>query len=177
DLDPANPEPYIFMGKIEMAAPTPLPCVEAKLARFVQERPDSSLANYLYAMTLWKQQEHATNKPDSQQVESLLTKAVSLDSKSFDGYLQLGILAASQRDYEKAIQLYTKAIDVNPQLGEAHYRLGVAYDRLGKRERAQQEFQLHDEIEKRQAAAVERERKEVKQFVVVQGQPAHSVAQ
>jgi len=177
DLDPANPEPYIFMGKIEMAAPTPLPCVEAKLARFVQEKPDSSLANYLYAMALWKQQEHATNRPDLQQVESLLTKAVSIDSKCFDGYLQLGILAASQRDYQKAIQLYTKAIDVNPQLGEAHYRLGVAYDRLGEREKAQQEFQLHDEIEKRQAAAVERERKEVKQFVVVQGQPAHSVAQ
>jgi tetratricopeptide (TPR) repeat protein len=177
DLDPANPEPYIFMGKIEMAAPTPLPCVEAKLARFVQEKPDSSLANYLYAMALWKQREHATNKPALQQVESLLTKAVSLDSKCFDGYLQLGILAASQRDYEKAIQLYTKAIDVNPQLGEAHYRLGVAYDRLGEREKAQQEFQLHDEIEKRQAAAVERERKEVKQFVVVQGQPAHSVVQ
>lgn len=177
ELDPANPEPYIFMGKIEMAAPAPLPCVEAKLARFVQQRPDSSLANYLYAMALWKQQEHAANKPDLQQVEALLTKAVSLDSQCFDGYLQLGILAASRRDYEKAIQLYTKAIDVNPRLGEAHYRLGVAYDRLGEREKAQQEFQLHDEIEKRQAAAVERERQEVKQFVVVQGQPAHSVAQ
>jgi tetratricopeptide (TPR) repeat protein len=177
DLDPANPEPYIFMGKVELAGPTPLPCVESKLARFVQETPDSSLANYLYAMALWKQQEHATSKPALQQVESLLTKAVSLDSKCFDGYLQLGILAASQRDYQKAIQLYTNAIDVNPQLGEAHYRLGVAYDRLGEREKAQQEFQLHDEIEKRQAVAVERERREVKQFVVVQGQPAHSVAQ
>jgi Flp pilus assembly protein TadD len=77
----------------------------------------------------------------------------------------------------KAIQLYTKAIEVDPQLGEAHYRLGVAYDRLGQREKAQQEFQLHSEIEKRQAAAVERERREIKQFVVVQGQPATSVVQ
>jgi Flp pilus assembly protein TadD len=165
------------MGKVQMAAPAPLPCVEAKLARFVQQNPDSSVANYLYAMAIWKQQEHATNKPALQQVEALLTKAVSLDSKCFDGYLQLGILAAVQRDYQKAIQLYTKAVDVEPQLGEAHYRLGVAYDRIGEREKAQQEFQFHDEIEKRQAAAVERERREVKQFVVVQGQPAHSVTQ
>jgi tetratricopeptide (TPR) repeat protein len=177
DLDPANPEPYIFMGKVEMAAPTPLPCVEAKLARFAQGKPDNSLANYLYAMAIWKRQGLSANKIATQHVEGLLSKAVSLDPKCFDGYLQLGILAASQRDYEKAIQFYTKAIEANPQLGEAHYRLGVAYDRLGQREKAQQEFQLHDEIEKRQAAAVERERREIKQFVVVQGQPAASVAQ
>jgi tetratricopeptide (TPR) repeat protein len=177
DLDPANPEPYIFMGKVEMGAPTPLPCIEAKLALFAQEKPDNSLANYLYAMAISKRQELSANKPVRQQVEDLLSKAVSLDPKCFDGYLQLGILAASQHDYEKAIQLYTKAIEVDPQLGEAHYRLGVAYDRLGQREKAQQEFQLHSEIEKRQAAAVERERREIKQFVVVQGQPATSVVQ
>jgi tetratricopeptide (TPR) repeat protein len=177
DLDPVNPEPYIFMGKVEMAAPTPLPCIEAKLARFAQEKPDSSLANYLYAMAISKRQALSANKTVTQQVEDLLSKAVSLDPKCFDGYLQLGILAASQHDYEKAIQLYTKALEVDPQLGEAHYRLGVAYDRLGQREKARQEFQFHDEIEKRQAAAVERERREIKQFVVVQGQPATSVAQ
>lgn len=177
DLDPTNPEPYIFMGKVEMAAPTPLPCVEAKLARFAQEKPDNSLANYLYAMAISKRQELSANKPATQQVEDLLSRAVSLDPKCFDGYLQLGILAASQHDYEKATQLYRKAIEVNSQLGEAHYRLGVAYDRLGQQEKAQQEFQLHDEIEKRQAAAIERERREIKQFVVVQGQPATSVAQ
>jgi hypothetical protein len=57
-------------------------------------------------------------------------------------------------------------------LGEAHYRLGVAYDRIGQPEKAKQEFQLHDEIERVQAAAVERQRREVKQFqVVLQGQP------
>jgi tetratricopeptide (TPR) repeat protein len=177
DLDPANPEPYIFMGKVEMAAPTPLPCVEAKLARFAQQQPDNSLANYLYAMAISKRQTLSASKTGTQQVEGLLSKAVSLDPKCFDGYLQLGILAASQHDYEKAIQLYTKAIEANSQLGEAHYRLGVAYDRLGQREKAQQEFQFHDEIEKRRAAAVERERREIKQFVVVQGQPATSVAQ
>jgi tetratricopeptide (TPR) repeat protein len=177
DLDPANPEPYIFMGKVEMAAPTPLPCIEAKLARFAEKNPDNSLANYLYAMAISKRQTLSANKIATQQVEGLLSKAVSLDPKCFDGYLQLGILAASQHDYEKAIQLYTKALEIDPQLGEAHYRLGVAYDRLGRREKAQQEFQLHDEIEKRQAAAVERERREIKQFVVVQGQPASSVTQ
>jgi Flp pilus assembly protein TadD len=177
DLDPANPEPYIFMGKIEIAAPAPLPCIEPKLARHLKENPDNSLANYFYAMAIWKQQQLSANKITLQQVEALLTKAVSLDAQCFDGYLQLGILAASQRDYDKAIQLYSKAIDVHPQLAEAHYRLGVAYDRLGQQENARREYQLHDQIQKRQAATVEQQRRDVKQFVVVQGQPAKSVTQ
>jgi Flp pilus assembly protein TadD len=168
DLHPTDPEPYLFMGKVELAAPTPLPCIEPKLAQFVQRNPDNSLANYFYAMALLKRQEHSADKAALEQVKTLLTKAVSLDAKCSDGYLQLGILAASQHDYEKAIQLYGKAIDADPQSGEAHYRLGVAYDHAGEREKAAQEFQLHDEIEKRQAAAIERERRDVKQFVVEQ---------
>ena len=172
DLDPANAEPYLFMGKIEMAAPTPLPCIAPKLAQFVERNPDNSLANYFYAMALWKQQGHAADKAALAQVETLLTKAVSLDAKCSDGYLQLGILAASEHDYEKAIGLYGKAIEADPQSGEAHYRLGVAYDHVGEREKAAREFQLHDEIDKRQAAAIEQERRDVKQFVVVQAPPA-----
>jgi tetratricopeptide (TPR) repeat protein len=177
DLNSADTEPYIFLGEIQMAAPTQLPCVEQKLARFVQEQPGNSLANYFYAMAIWKRQQLPADQRELQQVEALLTKAVTIDAKCGDGYLQLGILYSSQRDFEKAISFYKKAIEANPLLGEAHYRLGVAYDRTGEPAKAKQEFQMHDEIEKQQAAAVEEQRREVKQFLVVlQGQPAHPLA-
>jgi tetratricopeptide (TPR) repeat protein len=177
DLNPADPEPYIFMGKIEMAAPNPLPCVEQKLARFVQLQPGSSVANYLYAMAIWKGQAQPADPLALQQVETLLTRAVTIDAKCGEAYLQLGILYYSQRNLEKAIGYYTKAIEVNPQLDEAHYRLGVAYDRIGEPAKARQEFQLHDEIKKLQAAAIEQQRRDVKQFlVVVPGQPAYPLA-
>ena len=172
DLNPAELEPYTFIGKVELVAPTPLPCVEQKLARFVQLQPENALANYLYAMAILKRQQQPADPQALQQVETLLTKAVTIDPKCGDAYLQLGILSSSRRDLQKAIGFYTKAIDANPQLGDAHYRLGVAYDRVGETAKARQEFQLHDEIEKQQAAAIESQRREVKQFLVVlQGQP------
>jgi tetratricopeptide (TPR) repeat protein len=178
DLNPAATEPYVFMGKIQIAAPTQLPCIEQKLARFVREQPENPLANYLYAMTIWKRQEQPADQQALQQVEALLTKAVTIDPNCVDAYLQLGILYSSQRNYEKAIGFYTRAIQANPQLGEAHYRLGVAYDRTGQSAKAKSEFLLHDEIEKKQADAVERQRREIKQFLVVlQGQPTHSPTQ
>jgi tetratricopeptide (TPR) repeat protein len=172
DLNPSDPEPYSFMGRIEMASPKPLACIEPRLARFVQAQPENSLGNYFYAMAIWKRQEQPADPKAEHQVETLLTKAVAIDPKCSDAYLQLGILHFSQHQPEKAIEFYTKAIQSDPQLGEAHYRLGVAYDRMGLPEKAAQEFKLHDEIEKLQAAAVERQRREVKQFLVVlEGQP------
>jgi tetratricopeptide (TPR) repeat protein len=172
DLNPADPEPYIFMGKIQMAAPNPLACIEQKLARFVQDQPANAIANYLYAMAVLKRQQQSADKQAMQQAEALLTKAVTIDPKCADAYLQLGILAASQHQIEKAIDYYTRAIAANPQLGEAHYRLGVAYDKTGQSAKATQEFQLHDEIKKQQDEAIERQRREVKQFLVVLPQPA-----
>jgi tetratricopeptide (TPR) repeat protein len=178
DLNPAEAEPYIFMGKIEMAAPNPLACVEQKLARFAQQQPGNSLANYLYAMAILKRQEQLPNTQMMAQAEALLTKAVTIDPQYADAYLQLGILSFSRRNLDQAIGYYTKAIEANPQLGEAHYRLGVTYDRIGQPEKAKLEFQLHDEIKKREADEVERQRREVKQFLVVApGKPGYPPAQ
>jgi tetratricopeptide (TPR) repeat protein len=173
DLNPSDPEPYSFMGRIEVASPKPLDCIEPRLARFVQAQPENSLGNYFHAMAIWKRQQQPADPKAARQVEALLTKAVDIDPKCADAYLQLGVLSFSQHQSEKAIGFYTRAIQSDPELGEAHYRLGVAYDRIGSPEKAAQEFKLHDEIEKRQAAAVEQQRREVKQFLVVlEGRPA-----
>jgi tetratricopeptide (TPR) repeat protein len=169
DLNPADPQPYLFLGKIEIAAPAPLPCAEEKLARFAREQPSNAYANYLYAMALWKRQEvvgQAKNTETTAHAEKLLTNAVAADHACYEAYLQLGIIYADGHDYTKAIGFYEKALAIDPKLSEAHYRLGVAYDRAGERDKAKIEFQLHAELEKEQAAAVEKQRSEVKQFVV-----------
>ena len=167
DLNPDDAEPYSFMGRIEMAAPAPLPCVEERLGRFARLEPRSSEANYLYAMAIWKRQGPMPSSDAEEQVRALLMKAVTLDAKCSDGYLQLGNLDASLKRYPAAIGSYKKAIEANPDLSEAHYRLAMAYERVGDQGSAQAEFRRHDEIEKKQAAEVNRQRREIKQFVVV----------
>jgi tetratricopeptide (TPR) repeat protein len=175
DRDPANTEPYLFMGKIGMVTPTSSPCLEEKLARFVREQPENSEASYLYAMTILKRQEQTPDSAALAQAEGLLMNAVKYDSKCADGYLQLGIMQSSRHSFDRAIAYYTKAIDANPQLADAHYRLGVAYDRTGKRDKAEAEFRVHDELVKNQSDAVEAQRREVKQFLVVlNGKPGSS---
>jgi tetratricopeptide (TPR) repeat protein len=167
DLNPDSAEPYMFMGKIEIAAPNPLPCVVEKLARFQKLQPTNPLANYYYAMALKKEQGHDSDPRVMEQVKELLTKAVTLDPKCADGYLELGNLSAGDKQWEQAIGHYLNAIQADPELSDAHYRLGVAYQRTGDQVRAREQFKLHDEIASRQAAEIQRQREAVKQFLVV----------
>lgn len=166
DLNPSNREPYIFMGKIDLASPNSLACIEPRLARFAQLQPNEALACYLYAMAIWKQHGQPLDEATDLKVRGLLTKAVTIDPNCGDAYLQLGNLEATKQNYPAAVDFYKKAIDANSELNEAHYRLAIAYDRVGDQAKARQEFLLHDEIEQRQAAAVDRQRREIKQFVV-----------
>jgi len=158
-----------------MVAPNPLACVGQRLARFVELQPGNSLANYYDAMAIWKGQAQPADQQVLQQVETLLNNAVTIDAKCGEAYLQLGILYYSRRNFEKAIDYYTKAIAAEPELVDAHYRLAVAYDRIGETAKARQQFQLHDEVKKQQAAEIERQRREVKQFLVG-GQPTYPAA-
>ena len=102
-----------------------------------------------------------------QQAEALLEKAVAIDPQLGEAYLQLGILYSAWGDFEQAIRAYKQAIEVSPHLSEAHYRLGLAYKRIGEESKAQQEFQAHEQIEKTEAAAIERQRRELQQFLII----------
>ena len=164
DLAPREVETYKLMAGIELASPTRLPCIEERVARFQGMRPERADADYLYAMTLLK----SAGEVDRARVRSLLTSAVQLDPGLAEAQLELGKMAFAEHQYPLAIRLYRLAIVADPKLGEAHYRLAAAYDKVGEGERAKQEFKIHDEIAQSDAAQVEEERRQIKQFLVTQ---------
>jgi len=182
DLAPDNPAPYLFLGRMQSVETTPSEGSVERLRRFVQLQPDNALANYYYAVGLWKQSAGSvdSNNERSARVESLLQKAVRLDPKLGTAYLQLGILYSQRADFSRAISAYQKAIEVNPEevtreeatpainetLEEAHYRLAQAYLRTGDKPRAQEQLQLHDRLAKQTKDDTERARREIQQFVI-----------
>jgi tetratricopeptide (TPR) repeat protein len=192
DLTPGNPTPYIFLGKMQSVETTPPEASAERLARFAKLRPDNALANYYYAISLWKQSlEHSGEQggnvadnvrhtqPESERsarVESLLLKAVHLDPKLAAAHLQLGILYSQRGEFSRAISAYRKAIEVSPEeassesdesLAEAHYRLAQAYQRSGDKARAQEELKLHVELSKKLKEDTEREQRQVQEFVIL----------
>lgn len=175
DLKPADPAPYFFLGKMEKAAPENLPCSEEKLARFVADQPGNALGNYYYGLILWKRAKGSENQAELARVRIFLEKAVSLDPRLGEAYLQLGILEAESGEFVGAVGAYQKAIAVAPQLGEAHYRLSLAYQRIGDEAKAHREMQTYKQIEKADADALERQERELRQFLIIlKDQPAGS---
>ena len=171
DLQPADPTPYLFLGKMEKAAPDSLPCVEQKLARFTHDQPGNALGSYYYAVVLWKQSRGAgegpENSPAVQQAEALLQMAVTADPKLDAAFVQLGILYDAQGNPTQAIDAYKKAVEANPQSTEAHYRLALDYKRTGEDERSEKELQRYKQADKSETAAIEQQRREIRQFLVI----------
>lgn len=175
DLKPEFTTAYLFLGKMEVTLPTAFSCSEQKLASYVQFRPENALANYYYAMAVLKRGRESKSSADSQQAETLLKKSVAIDPKLGEAYLQLGILYAAQGSSEQAIAAFNKAVEVTPGLGEAHYRLSQLYKRAGDKARSDQEIQLYKQVEKNEAEEVERQRREIQQFLIIlKDQPAVS---
>jgi tetratricopeptide (TPR) repeat protein len=183
DLAPDNPTPYLFLGKMQSVEGAPSQESVERLGRFAQRQPDNALANYYYAVSLWKQSANAVDtgrendrdKEQSTRVESLLQKAVHLNPKLGAAYLQLGILYSQRKDFSRAISAYQKAIAVgleesSPEGDEtlevAHYRLAQAYLRTGNKTKAQEELKLHDRLAKKTKEHAEREHREIQQFVI-----------
>jgi tetratricopeptide (TPR) repeat protein len=166
DLDPSDPNPYLLMGRMQAVDSMQSECIVERLARFVRLEPENAVANYTYALSLFRERRKAPEDAQtSARVESLLQKAVHLDPKLGPAYLQLGILYSERGDLPNAIAAYQKAIEVNPGLEEAHFRLAQAYNRTGEKSKAQAELQLYDQLSKQTAEQVERERHEIRQFV------------
>jgi tetratricopeptide (TPR) repeat protein len=172
DLNPNDSGPYLFLGKIQSVETAPSECSVEKLARFVKLQPQSALANYYYAVSVWKRRKGADDPETSARVESQLKQAVRLDPTLAVGHLQLGILYSEKNDFPAAISSYEEAIKASPELEEAYYRLAQAYKRTGEKSKAQQELQLYEQISKKKEEQVDRERRESQQFVYTLRSPA-----
>jgi tetratricopeptide (TPR) repeat protein len=165
DLNPNDPNPYLFLGKM-LTAETAQPAgLAERLERFARLQPENAQANYYYAVSLWKQRRSPEDGKAWGQVESLLQKAVRLDSKFAPAHLQLGILYAERKDFSRAIAEYQKAMEVDPGLPEPHYRLAQAYKRVEEAQKASAELRLYEQASKDAAEEVERQRHEMQQFV------------
>lgn len=176
DLDPNDPNPYLFMGKMQSVEPAEPQAVGDRLARFARLQPRNAEANYYYAVSLWQQRSSSANE-DFSQVKSLLETAIRLDPTLAPPHLQLGIVYAEQKDWPRAISAYSKAIEAAPQLEQAHYRLAQAYRLTGEAEKSREELQTYEKISQDKADEAERKRREVKQFVYRLQEPSHATPQ
>lgn len=164
DLDPSEAWPYLFLGRMYDTSNGHSTEVQKRLARFAEMQPKNSRALYYYATSLWSREQDSPS--ELLRIETLLKRAIAADPGFADAHLKLGILYMDRHDNTNAIQEFERAIAAEPDLTTAHYHLAQAYARTGEKPRAAQELQIFERLRKQDQAEIEKERKEVRQFVI-----------
>jgi Tfp pilus assembly protein PilF len=161
-LDPSDPRPYEFLGKVqEIAKSEPQDWVDA-FERYAKLQPKNARAHYFYAVALEKQHR---GQADFAARERELNQAISLNAHFGDAYLRFGLLQAEKREYSAAVASLQKAVEFTPLPDEAHLRLAQVYREMGETEKARAESQLYNEVSTKKKEQLERERRELGQFV------------
>ena len=80
----------------------------------------------------------------------LLSRSIALRDDDPDALLDLGNVDAHFRAWRQAAQEYQKAIQLKPDLAEAHFHLSQAYSELGDPERARVEMETHKRLQAQQ---------------------------
>ena len=175
DLNPSDPAPYLFLGTLQQAEKIEPPGWTEKFKRFASLQPENAMAHYYYAVALSKP---SAGTEDFALVESELKRAIELDPKLGNAYLQLGILYSAKKDAPAAIGALQKAVELLPLPDEAHYRLAQLYRQSSETEKARQEKALYDQTSQQKTKQAEQQRHEIQQFVyTLRGQNASTPAQ
>jgi len=168
DLAPSDPRPYLFLGQMFDISMKEAVEVTKRLQRFRETQPRNAMANYYYAMSLWKGQRGQTshaNQVDKEDIASLLRRSMSLDPKFPDAHFQLGVLYAEEQKYRDAIGEFEAAIKLKPDFAEAHYHLAQAYSHTGEKDLAKREFEFYQRSHQKEMAEDEVRRRRVGQLV------------
>ena len=166
-LDPADPRPYLFLGKLqEVEKSEPQEWVEV-FRRYATLRPEDARAHYYYAVALEKQRrgerDFATRRAE-------LQKAIAINPLMGEAFLKLGLLKEEEGKLAEAVTSLQKAVDLTDFPDEAHLRLTQVYRRMGETEKARRESELYEQVAAKKKEKMERERRELGEFVVT-GKP------
>jgi tetratricopeptide (TPR) repeat protein len=165
DLNPSDPRCYRFLSHAYNLSSSPADEVIQRFRRYAELQPGNATAQYFYALSLLKGKSPEDSGPEFHVVESLLQKSIALDGTFAEAHLQLGNLYADQHEYAKSFPEYVRALELNPNLSDAHYRLGQYYVRIGRKDLAQPEFDAYQRLRAKYMAELDKEGAEVQQFV------------
>jgi tetratricopeptide (TPR) repeat protein len=167
DLNPQEAATYLFLGKMEKATEDLPECSAARLKRFASERPQNALANEYFGLVLWKKGRREQSEAGIREAERYFTKAAAIDPSLGEVYVQLGMLYKARGENAAALRAFQNAVKASPKSSDARYHLSLAYRRAGDVARAKREMDTCQELRRSEDAELEKQRRELRQFVTV----------
>ena len=141
--NPKYPGIHFRIARILLSKPNPGPDFKEQAKKELQQEleidPSHAGAEYVLG-------EMARQAGDFDSAVQHFTKATKLDATFADAYLGLGTSLVTEKNYAAAIPPLEMAVKLQPDNPAAHYSLATAYARTGRKEDAEREFALHQQL-------------------------------
>lgn len=102
------------------------------LSRALELDPNYGLAEAELGTAYWSKYESGKDKKFIPKARQACSKAVELGNAGASGHVCLGVLENGAGNYEKAVDEFTRAIQLDPSSDGAYTGMASAYERLGK---------------------------------------------
>jgi len=152
-LAPAVPQPYAFLSRILEHASGRLGEATQRFAEFSSTHPGNALGYLWHAKALVAQLGQSGDSAEAETALEILKKSLTLDASIAETHYQIGCLLERKADYAGAATELERSIALNPKESAVHFHLSRVYDRLGKKEQAASERELHEKLSEAENAA------------------------
>ena len=151
-LAPDVPQPYVFLGRILDHANERLPEVAARFAEFEARNPDSYLGYQLHAKAIVAQLPATGFPAEALAALDLVQKSLAKKEDEAESHYLAVMLLDRKREFGQAATQFERSINLTAKDSAVHYRLARVYERLGRKEEAEQQRALHQKLSEEEKA-------------------------
>jgi tetratricopeptide (TPR) repeat protein len=141
-LDPKLPLAHYMLGELYI--------FKSRIPEAVEEFQKELAINPAHAATYYKLADAYSRIQKYEDAERLLQRSIWLDSTSTGPYILMGKVLEKKGEFDLAVRALQRAATMDPNNPTTHHLLGQAYRDMGKKEEAESELKVAEELQNKQ---------------------------
>jgi len=141
-LDPKLPLVHELLGELYT--------YKSRIPEAIAEFQKELAINPAHAPTYYKLADAYTHIQKYDEAQRLLQRSIRLDATSTTPFILMGKVLEKKGDYDLALRALQRAATMDPNNPMTHFLLGQAYRNVGKKEEADSELKLSEQLRNKQ---------------------------
>jgi tetratricopeptide (TPR) repeat protein len=141
-LDPKLPLVHFLLGELFL--------YKSRVPEAVAEFKNELAVNPAHAATYYKLADAYSRIQKYDDAERLLQRSIWLDATSTGPYILMGKVLEKKGEFELAVRALQRAATMDPNNPTTHHLLGQSYRDMGKKEEAESELKLAEQLQTKQ---------------------------
>ena len=138
-LDPKLPLVHFLLGELYL--------YKSRIPEAIAEFQKELAINPAHAATYYKLADAYSRVQKFEDAQRLLQRSIWLDATSTGPYILMGKVLEKKGEYDLAVRALQRAATMDPNNPTTHHLLGQAYRDMGKKEEAESELKLAEELQ------------------------------